>query len=162
MNETQKAENAAPYSQGVYAGPNTVRAMDYNGHEVLGVRISDELADGSVYLVTVDNHMQLSVAPVLASSIRSYNPTPEEQEEHTPYVDSADYAATRANLERLLEMQLNHPPETTDELRACALTMSDLADVIDGLSTLCIHRTVYRRPEPETNPSDKTWEDCPL
>ena len=51
------------YTQGKYAGPNTVRALDYNGHEAVGVQISDPFPDGSCYLVTIDEHMQLSVAP---------------------------------------------------------------------------------------------------
>jgi hypothetical protein len=116
--------------------------MDYNGHAVLGVQISDELADGSVYMVTIDKHMQVCIATVMASSLQPYEP---EEPLPTLTVDRNDYESTRTNLERLLEMQLNHPPRTTDELRACALTMSDLADVIDGQDRLWIKRTIFKR-----------------
>ena len=79
------------YTQGVYAGPNTVRAMDYNGHEAIGVQISDEAPDGSCFLVTLDEYMQVSVTPVMANSIKSYDP---EQPPESPECSIEDQTAT--------------------------------------------------------------------
>ena len=117
------------YYQGEYAGPNTVRALDYNGHEAIGVQISDEAPDGSVFLATIDDHMQLSIAPVIAISMREYEPAepPPVQE-----LDPEDYAATRKNLEDLLARMLSHGFNGPDQLRACALAMRELADVVDA------------------------------
>lgn len=117
---------ATGYHQGEYAGPNTVRALDYNGHEVIGVVISDTAADGTCFFATFDSHMLVSIAPVIASSIRSYDP-PEPP--LPPEIEPEDYAATRRSLEQMLERMLGSYP---DQLRACAIAMSELADVIDA------------------------------
>ena len=116
------------YYQGEYAGPLTQRAMDYDGHPVIGVQISDAAADGSCLFATLDKHMLLSVAPVLASSITPYEPVEPPPE---PECTAADLADTRRNLEWLLKLQLEHGISSIDDLRACALTMSDLANVIE-------------------------------
>ena len=116
------------YYQGVYAGPLTQRATDYNGHEVIGVQISDEAPDGGVFFITLDEHMQLSIAPVIAASIMPYEPPepPPVQE-----LEPEDYAATRKNLEDIIARILSHAPQDTSELRTCALAMSELANIID-------------------------------
>ena len=116
------------YSQGEYAGPLTQRAMDYDGHPVIGIQISDAAADGSCLFITLDDHMQVSVAPVLASSIQPYEPAEPPPE---PECTAADLADTRRNLEWLLKLQLDHGIGSIGDLRACALTMSDLANVIE-------------------------------
>lgn len=116
------------YSQGVYAGPLTQRAMDYDGHPVIGVQISDPAADGSCFFITMDEHMQVCIAPVMASSIAPYEP-PEPPPE--PECTAADLADTRHNLEWLLKLQIDHGISSIGDLRACALTMSDLANVIE-------------------------------
>lgn len=116
------------YTQGEYAGPLTQRAMDYNGHTVVGVQISDPAPDGSCFFITLDDHMQVSIAPVLANSIREYDP---HEPPPDPEIDAADLAATRKNLEWLLQLQVEHGISSIGDLRACALTMSDLADVIE-------------------------------
>ena len=116
------------YYQGEYAGPLTQRAMDYNGHQVIGVPISDPAPDGSMFFVTIDKRMQLSIAPVLASSVEPYDP-PEPPPD--PECTMEDLASTRQNLEWLLKLQLDHGIDSIGDLRACALTMSDLADVIE-------------------------------
>ena len=116
------------YSQGVYAGPLTQRAMDYDGHPVIGVQISDPAADGSCFFITLDEHMQVCIAPVLASSIAPYE-TPEPPPE--PECTAADLADTRHNLEWLLKLQIDQGISSIGDLRACALTMSDLANVIE-------------------------------
>ena len=120
---------ATNYHQGEYAGPHTVRAMDYNGHEAIGVQISDEAPDGSVFLVTIDNHMQLSIAPVIAASMHPYEPA---EPPPVPELEPEDYASTRKNLEDLLARMLSRSPEGPDQLRACALAMRELADVVDA------------------------------
>ena len=125
---SEKTPQDAPYSQGEYAGPLTTRAMDYNGHEVIGVQISDAAADGSCYFVTVDKHMQVCIAPVLASSIAPCEQTEPQPE---PECTTADLADTRHNLEWLLKLQIDHGISSVGDLRACALTMSDLANVIE-------------------------------
>lgn len=116
------------YYQGEYAGPNTVRALDYNGHEAIGVQISDEAPDGAVFFVTVDDHMQLSITPVMAASIMPYEPT---EPPAVPEIAPEDYAATRKSLEDIIARILTHSPKDTGELRTCALAMSELANVID-------------------------------
>ena len=120
--------NNAGYYQGVYAGPLTQRATDYNGHEVIGVQISDEAPDGGVFFITLDEHMQVSIAPVIAASIMPYEPAepPPVQE-----LEPEDYAATRKNLEDIIARILSRAPQDTDELRTCALAMSELANIID-------------------------------
>lgn len=112
---------------GEYAGPFTRRAMDYDGHTLIGVPISDPAPDGSCFFITLDHHMQISVGSVLASSITPYDPP-----EPPPEVEctAAELAETRARLEHLLKMQLDSGISSIGDLRACAITMSDLADVI--------------------------------
>lgn len=122
------------YSQGVYAGPLTQRATDYNGHEVIGVQVSDEAPDGSVFFITLDEHMQVSIAPVIAASIMLYEPA---EPPSVPEIDPEDYAATRTNLERIIERILRDSPQSTNELRTCALAMSELANVIDRQTEVC-------------------------
>ena len=117
------------YHQGEYAGPLTQRATDYNGHTVIGVQISDEAPDGSCFFVTRDQHMQLSIAPVIAASIQPYEPA---EPPPPPELDPEDYAATRKSLEDLLERLLSKSPDDTDELRTCAIAMHELASVIDA------------------------------
>lgn len=123
---------ATNYHQGEYAGPNTVRAMDYNGHEAIGIQISDPAPDGSVFLVTIDHYMQVSIAPVIAASIRSYDP-PEPPS--MPELAPEDYAATRKNLEDLLKMifgeSIINGLGTPDRLRACAIAINELANIVD-------------------------------
>ena len=116
------------YYQGEYAGPLTQRAMDYAGHPVIGVQISDPKADGTCLFVTIDQHMMLSIAPVMASSIAPYEP---EEPPPDPECTPEELADTRKNLEWLLKLQLEHGISSIGDLRACALTMSDLADVIE-------------------------------
>ena len=116
------------YYQGEYAGPLTQRAMDYDGHLVIGVQISDPAPDGSCFFITLDQHMQVCIIPVLASSISPYEPAEPPPE---PECTAADLADTRKNLEWLLKLQLEHGISSIGDLRACALTMSDLADVIE-------------------------------
>lgn len=120
---------ATNYHQGEYAGPHTVRAMDYNGHEAIGVQISDEAPDGSVFLVTIDKHMQFSIAPVITASMREYEPA---EPPPVPELAPEDYAATRRNLEDLLSRMLSHGVDGPDQLRACAIAMHELADVVDA------------------------------
>lgn len=119
---------ATGYTQGVYAGPNTVRALDYNGHEAIGVQISDEAPDGSCYLVTLDEHMQVSIAPVIAASIMPYEPA---EPPPVPEISPEDYAATRRSLEEIIGRILSQAPRDTGDLRTCALAMSELANIID-------------------------------
>jgi len=128
MSENQTKQDA-PYSQGVYAGPLTQRATDYNGHEVIGVQISDEAPDGSVFFITLDDHMQVSITPVMAASIMPYEPTEPPQ---VPEIEPEDYAATRKSLEEIIARFWSRSPEDTGELRTCALAMSELANVIDA------------------------------
>ena len=116
------------YYQGEYAGPLTQRAMDYDGHLVIGVQISDPAPDGSCFFITLDQHMQACIIPVLASSISPYEPAEPPPE---PECTAADLADTRKNLEWLLKLQIDHGISSIGDLRACALTMSDLADVIE-------------------------------
>jgi len=116
------------YYQGEYAGPLTQRAMDYDGHLVIGVQISDPAPDGSCFFITLDQHMQVCIIPVLASSISPYEPAEPPPE---PECTAADLADTRKNLEWLLKLQIDHGISSIGDLRACALTMSDLADVIE-------------------------------
>lgn len=116
------------YYQGEYAGPNTVRATDYNGHEVIGVQISDEAPDGAVFFITLDDHMQVSIIPVMAASIMPYEPA---EPPAVPEIEPEDYAATRKSLEEIIARILSKPPQDTGELRTCALAMSELANVID-------------------------------
>lgn len=130
MSENEQKLNGYPVT-GVWAGPNTVIGIDYNGHAVIGVQISDELQDGSAYMVLLDEHMQVTIATVMASSLRPIqegDPLPDR----TLSVDKEDYASTRANLEELARKLLSSTPESTDDLRAAAIVLSDLADVIDG------------------------------
>lgn len=112
---------------GEYAGPLTRRAMDYDGHTLIGVPITDAAPDGSCYFITIDRHMQISIGSVLASSMTPYEP-PEPPPE--PECTAAELADTRARLEKLLKMQLDAGISSIGDLRACAITMSDLADVI--------------------------------
>ena len=116
------------YYQGEYAGPLTQRAMNYDGHPVIGVQISDAAPDGTCLFVTIDQHMMISVAPVLASSIAPYEPAEPPPD---PECSPEELADTRKNLEWLLKLQLEHGISCIGDLRACALTMSDLADVIE-------------------------------
>lgn len=124
---------ATGYHQGEYAGPNTVRALDYNGHEAIGVQISDVADDGACFLVTIDKHMQLAIAPVIAASIRSYDP-PEPPS--MPEIAPEDYAATQKNLEDLLKMifgeSIINGFGTPDRLRVCAIVMNELANVVEA------------------------------
>lgn len=113
---------------GVYAGPLTQRAMDYDGHLTIGIQISDPAADGSCLFMNLDEHMQVYITPVLASSIAPYDP-PEPPPD--PECTEAELADTRKNLEWLLKLQIDHGISSIGDLRACALTMSDLADVIE-------------------------------
>lgn len=132
-------------STGSYAGPHTVRAIDYCGHEVIGLQASDELADGSAYMILLDDHMQVTVATVMASSIR---PLPEDYTRQCIQIaDREDYASTRRNLEELAQQILSRAPETTDDLRAAAVVLSDLADIIDGQDRSVIQRTAIQRTE---------------
>lgn len=123
-----RIEQDAPYRQGVYAGPLTQRATDYNGHDVIGVQISDEAPDGSVFFVTRDDHMQFSIAPVIAASIMPYEPA---EPPPVPEIAPEDYDATRRSLEEIIGRILSRTPQDTGELRTCALAMSELANVID-------------------------------
>lgn len=137
------------YYQGEYAGPNTVRATDYNGHEVIGVQISDEAPDGAVFFLTLDDHMQVSIAPVMAASIMPYEP---EEPPAGPEVEPEDYAATRKSLEEIIGRILTAAPRDTDDLRTCALAMSELARVIDaqaGASTCTDTVGTLREPTEE-------------
>ena len=120
---------ATGYCQGQYAGPNTVRALDYNGHEVIGVQISDAAPDGACFFVTLDDHMQVSITPVIAASIRPYEPA---EPPPLPEIEPEDYAATRKSLEELLARMLSHSLEGPDQLRGCGLAMCELADVVDA------------------------------
>ena len=117
------------YYQGVYAGPLTQRATDYNGHEVIGVQISDEAPDGAVFFITLDDRMQVSIIPVMAASIMPYEP---EEPPAGPEIEPEDYAATRKSLEEIIGRILTAAPRDTDDLRTCALAMSELANVIDA------------------------------
>lgn len=116
------------YYQGEYAGPLTQRAMNYDGHPVIGIQISDAAPDGTCLFVTIDQHMMISVAPVMASSIAPYEPAEPPPD---PVCTPEEIADTRKNLEWLLKLQLEHGISCIGDLRACALTMSDLADVIE-------------------------------
>ena len=126
MNNTTNQD--APYSQGVYAGPLTQRATDYNGHEAIGVQISDEAPDGAVFFATLDDHMQVSIIPVMAASIMPYEPA---EPPPVPEIEPEDYEATRRSLEEIIARILSHSPQDTGELRTCALAMSELANIID-------------------------------
>lgn len=143
MSDNEPKLNGYPVT-GIFAGPNTVLAIDYNGHAVMGVQCSNELQDGSAYMVLLDKHMQVTVATVMASSIRQLQvgdtiPTP------ILIADKEDYASTRKNLEDLAAKLLSTPPESTDDLRAAAIVLSDLADVIDGQETgIKPHTYLYR------------------
>lgn len=117
------------YYQGVYAGPLTQRATDYNGHEVIGVQISDEAPDGAVFFATLDDHMQVSIAPVIAASIMPYEPA---EPPAVPEIEPEDYEATRRSLEEIIARILSNSPQDTGELRTCALAMSELANIIDA------------------------------
>ena len=117
------------YYQGVYAGPLTQRAIDYNGHEVIGVQISDEAPDGAVFFLTLDDRMQVSIAPVMAASITPYEPA---EPPAVPEIEPEDYEATRKSLEEIIARILSKSPQDTGELRTCALAMSELANVIDA------------------------------
>ena len=117
------------YYQGVYAGPLTQRATDYNGHEVIGVQISDEAPDGACFFATLDDHMQVSIAPVIAASIMPYEP---DEPPPVPEIEPQDYEATRRSLEEIIGRILTCSPQNTEELRTCALAMSELANVIDA------------------------------
>ena len=117
------------YYQGVYAGPLTQRATDYSGHEVIGVQISDEAPDGAVFFATLDDHMQVSIAPVIAASIMPYEPA---EPPAVPEIEPEDYEATRRSLEEIIARILSHSPQDTGELRTCALAMSELANIIDA------------------------------
>lgn len=124
MNEQNKE-----YTQGVYAGPLTQRATDYNGHEAIGIQVSDAAADGSCFFVTVDEHMQVSIIPVIAASIRSYDP-PEPPPE--PECTAEDLRETQTRLEDLMGRLFEHPPKTRipSELFARAMILNELARVI--------------------------------
>jgi hypothetical protein len=125
---------------GVWAGPHTRMAIDYNGHAVIGVQASESLADGSAYMILLDEHMQVTVAIVIADSIQPV-PGEQEREHEPPKINGTDYESTRANLEELARKLLSQTPETTDDLRAAAVVLSQLADVIDGQSYGYIRRT---------------------
>ena len=112
---------------GEYAGPLTQKAMDYNGRTVIGIPISDAAPDGSCFFITLDHHMQISIGSVLASSITPYEPSEPPPE---PECTAAELAETRARLEYLLKMQLDNGISSIGDLRACAITMSDLADIL--------------------------------
>ena len=143
------SDNTKEYSQGVYAGPLTQRATDYNGHEVIGVQISDEAPDGSVFFVTMDDHMQLSIAPVIATSIMPYEPA---EPPPVPEIAPEDYEATRRSLEEIIGRILSQAPRDTGDLRTCALAMSELASVIDaqaGASTCTEEVGTLREPTGE-------------
>ena len=121
-------QSETKYFQGVYAGPLTMEALDYNGHKILGVPVSDVAEDGSCFFVTLDDHMQVSIAPVIALSVRSYDP---EEPPFDPELEPEDYAATRRNLEEIIKRILSDTPQDTEDLRTCAIAMSELANVID-------------------------------
>ena len=123
---------------GEYAGPFTRRAMDYDGHTLIGVPITDAAPDGSCYFVTIDRHMQISIGSVLASSITPYEPSEPPPE---PECTAAELADTRARLEKLLKMQLDAGISSIGDLRACSITMSDLADVISLENTHAADRS---------------------
>lgn len=111
------------YSQGEYAGPLTERAMDYNGHEAIGIQIGDAAQDGSCLFVTIDKHMQLSVIPVIASSVRSYDtPEPPPLESSDEDLQSAGQALA-AILNRLLE----NPVDTPETLEKISIAAANLA-----------------------------------
>ena len=137
-------ENAKPV--GEYAGPLTQRAMDYDGHPIIGIQISDKHPDGSCLFLNLDDHMQLYVTPVLAESIGPYEPA-----EPPPDLEctAAELADTRKNLEWLLKLQLDRGISSISDLRACALVMSDLADVIEQQD---IQAAQALEQEPEINP----------
>ena len=123
----EKTPQGAPYSQGEYAGPLTTRAMDYNGHEAIGVQISDVAADGSCYFVTIDKHMQLSVAPVIADSIRSYDP-PEPPPQ--PECSIEDLQSTGEVLADLLNrLMAGGPVDTPEKLMQISVATKNLATV---------------------------------
>lgn len=117
------------YHQGEYAGPLTQRALDYNGHEAIGIQISDAAPDGSCFFITVDEHMQISIAPVIAASLQPYEPA---EPPPVPSIAPEDYAATRASLEMMLKNLINGSIERTGQLRACAIVMAELANVIEA------------------------------
>jgi hypothetical protein len=109
---------------------------------VIGIPISDAAPDGSCFFITLDHHMQISIGSVLASSITPYEPSEPPPE---PECTAAELAETRARLEHLLKMQLDHGISSIGDLRACALTMSDLADVIEK-------QEAQAKQEPEIEP----------
>ena len=117
---------ATNYHQGEYAGPNTVRAMDYNGHEAIGVQISDVAEDGACFLVTIDKYMQLAIAPVIAASIRSYDPPePPSMPELTP----EDYASTENSLIDLWNRISHEEIDTPLKLANIAIVARELSNV---------------------------------
>ena len=116
------------YHQGEYAGPLTQRAMDYNGHEVIGVQISDTAPDGACFFITLDKCMQISIAPVIAASLRPYEP---DEPPPLPEIEPEDYAATRASLEMMLRELLSKSIERTGQLYAGAIIMNELAKIIE-------------------------------
>lgn len=129
MNDNSTKQSEQQYTQGVYAGPLTQRATDYNGHEAIGIQVSDPAADGSCFFLTLDEHMQASIIPVIAASIRSYDP-PEPPSD--PECTAEDLRETQTRLEELMESLFEHPPKTRipSELFARAMILSELARVI--------------------------------
>lgn len=123
-------EQNKKYSQGVYAGPLTQRATDYDGHEVIGVPISDVYEDGHMLFVTLDEHLQVSIAPVLASSIRSWDP---ESIPDYPECTDEELLDTKRNLEWLLNRELERGEFGIIELYNCSSVMHDLAIVTELL-----------------------------
>ena len=114
--------------QGVYAGPLTMEALDYNGHMILGVPVSDAAEDGSCFFVTMDEHMQLSIAPVIASSVRSYDP---EEIPATPECTPEEIENTRRNLEEALRRKMRRNVFSVIDLENCGTLMNALAEVIE-------------------------------
>ena len=151
MNQNEPKQSDDAYSQSVYAGPLTQRAMDYNGHDVIGVPISDPAPDGSCFFITLDDHMQVYIAPVLVSSIQPYDP-PEPPPD--PEISPEDLANTRANLEWLLKLQIDRGIETVRDLRACALIMNDYADIIELQDRLSARAQTAQSTDGSDSPAD--------
>ena len=123
---SEQTKQPEQYTQGVYAGPLTERAMDYNGHEAIGLQISDAAQDGSCLFVTVDDHLQLSVIPVIARSIRSYDPSePPPQPEST---DEDLQAAPQALVDIITRLTCK-PTANPETLMRLAILSCDLASV---------------------------------
>lgn len=123
---SEQTKQTEQYTQGVYAGPLTERAMDYNGHEAIGLQISDAAPDGSCLFVTVDDHLQLSVIPVIASSIRSYDPPePPPQPEST---DEDLQAATKALVD-IINRLTSKPINSPETLMRISIIAGDFASV---------------------------------